>query len=131
MAAHAVNSPGDERVTWLNRHKPTESVTEHKHRPQPQSATQTVKCDAHPAYGLAPEGPEPRAVRIGRKKAVKQADQSEGGDYPAIAAILANARTDVPTGKVGDKHEYGGGYGEGHERWMREKLGLAAPTENS
>jgi hypothetical protein len=52
--------------------------------------------NAKPPNGISVQGPEVVPIRVGRQIGHQKPDQTENCDDPAIATILANARTQIP-----------------------------------
>ena len=107
VADDTIDAAGDQGVAGLDGDQPAEPTAEHKDWPDPQRATGGEENDAKPANGIPIEGPEPRAVRLGRQIGDQQPDQREGDDDPAVAAILAHPRTQISATEEGyaSQHE--------------------------
>jgi hypothetical protein len=52
-----------------------------------------------PANGIAVDGPELRAVRVGRQIGSQQSDYRERDDDPPVGTILAHAGTHISSGE--------------------------------
>ena len=130
VADGPVDARRDERMPRLDGHQAAEAATEHEDRPEPQQAARDVDGDAGPADGIPVDGPGPRPVGVVREIGLEQTDHPEGGEDPAVAAVLALAGAEVAAAE-----ERRDGQGEGHGRQddagrVGEEGGEPAPAED-
>jgi hypothetical protein len=69
-----VDTARNQLVARLDGYQPTEPMTEHKDRPDPQRAPGDEQNDAKPADGIPVEGPKAFPVCVGRQKSSQQPD---------------------------------------------------------
>src|SRR5262245_11189385 len=111
VADDAVDASRDQRMPGLNGDQPAESMTEHEDRPDAQRTADREENDAKPTDGISVQGPELNAVGVGGDIGHQEPDHSESCEHPAVAAILALARTEISAAEERDAGQH-----EAHDR---------------
>ena len=117
VADDTINTARNQLVAGLDSHQPAKAMTQHKDRPDPQSAPGDEQNDAKPADSISVEGPEPFPICVGRQISGQHPDQPESYNNPAVGTILAHAgakisvteeREFLPDAQITFENETGG-----------------------
>src|SRR5262249_12102951 len=95
MTNEAVDAIGGQAMARLNGDQTAEPAAEHEDRPHAQHTPDGEKGNAKPANRISVERPEIPTVGVGRQVSLQQPDHPERCEHPAIAPVLAFARTEV------------------------------------
>src|SRR3984893_5623147 len=74
VADDTIDTARNQLVAGLDSHPPAKAMTQHKDRPDPQSAPGDEQNDAKPEDSISVEGPEPFPVCVGRQISRQQPD---------------------------------------------------------
>jgi hypothetical protein len=130
MADGAIDAGGDEGMPGLDRDQAAEAAAQHERRPDAQEAANREKRDANPTDDIAINGPEAEPVGIGRNEAQQDSKNGEGGEHPAITAVLTLAGAEIAAGEHrGERHQKQD-RGQRDASRMREERREAAPAND-
>ena len=110
----------------LDRDKAAESAPEHEDWRNPQNAADRIERDAEPAHALAAERQNVVLVGVRRQISVGEAERAERGKHPAVRAVFAHARPDVPFGEQRGDAKRNRDRRQGNQRRMRKEPARAA-----
>jgi hypothetical protein len=126
MTDHAVETCRHQRMVGLDGDQATEAPPQYEHRPHAHDDAADIDGGPNPSQRLAVQRPKADAVGVGWQPRKQQPDHGERAEHPAIAAILADAGTEIAAAEQRHDRRHNRYQRQHDQRRVRNKCGQPA-----